>query len=94
MINYKNVIENIIYITVIAVLITGSNFFVIKAQQDVMLSAINKQTTSITNEFKKIKNKKGESINLNIDNKAQTIFIPDYDTIPEKKGLFHFFKNR
>ncbi len=85
-----NILENIIYIIIVAVAITVSNYFIIQAQQDTIIEAINKQTTSITNEFQKVKTNKGE-INLQLNSTAKTSI--DTTTI-NKKRFFNFLHRK
>jgi hypothetical protein len=87
---WLNILENIIYIIIIAVAITVSNYFVIQVQQAVIIEAINKQTTSITNEFQKVKTNKGE-INLQLNSTAKTSI--DTTTI-NKKRFFNFLHRK
>jgi hypothetical protein len=87
---WLNILENIIYITIVAVAITVSNYFIIQAQQDTIIEAINKQTTSITNEFQKVKTNKGE-INLQLNSTAKTSI--DTTTI-NKKRFFNFLHRK
>ena len=56
MISFKNVIENIIYIIVMGVMLLINTFFVLKSQESIITTAIEKSTTTIENT---IKNKKG-----------------------------------
>jgi len=87
---WLNILENIIYIILVAVAITVSNYFVIQVQQAVIIEAINKQTTSITNEFAKVKTNKGE-INLQLNSTAKTSI--DTTTI-NKKRFFNFLHRK
>lgn len=68
---------------------------VIDAQQIIIEMAIQKNTSEISNtfqnEFKKIKNKKGEPINIIIDPSTNSIITNDSTQVirvEEKRGLF------
>jgi|AntAceMinimDraft_18_1070375.scaffolds.fasta_scaffold01941_12 hypothetical protein len=87
--NFKNVIENLIYIFAMGAILIVSNYFIIKAQQDAFIEAINKNTTEISNTFDKIKTNKS-TLDLNLDNKAQTNIN---DSIKKSKKFF-LFKNK
>ncbi len=67
----------------------------IEAQQPIIQQAIEKNTSEISNtfsnEFKKIKNKKGEPINIVIDPSTNSVITSDTNqvvTVEEKKGFF------
>ena len=87
--NFKNVIENLIYIFAMGAILIVSNYFIIKAQQDAFIEAINKNTTEISNTIDKIKTNKS-TLDLNLDNKAQTNIN---DSIKKSKKFF-LFKNK
>jgi hypothetical protein len=87
--NFKNVIENLIYIFAMGAILIVSNYFIIKAQQDAFIEAINKNTTEISNTFDKIKTNKS-TLDLDLDNKAQTNIN---DSIKKSKKFF-LFKNK
>jgi len=107
-VNFKNLTENLIITIVIGLLCGGigayagyksaseSALAMIEAQQPIIEMAIAKNTSEIentfTNEFKKIKNKKGEAINIIIDPSTRSI-ISNKDTsqvitVEHKKGFF------
>ena len=97
MINWKNTTENLILvlITSIAFLVLGVgigykvSINAINTQQEIIIKAIDKNTTEIVNEFSKIKNKKGEPIIINLDNEATTNGINlDSSSVTKKKGFF------
>lgn len=104
-INFKNLAENLI-IVIVAGLLGGYIGFKsalggIKAQQPIIEQAIQKNTSEISNtfqnEFKKIKNKKGESINIIIDPSTNSIISNDSTqtvTVSERKGLFKRLFNK
>jgi len=89
-VNFKNLTENLIIIIVVGLLCGGigaytgyksaseSALSMIEAQQPIIEMAIAKNTSEIentfTNEFKKIKNKKGEAINIIIDPSTNSVF--------------------
>jgi len=81
MINFKNVIENIIYILLIAAVLILNTYFVLRQQEKTIIKAIEKSTTEINNKIK-VKNKKGT---LDLTNTLET------DSIPTKK---HWWQRR
>lgn len=102
MLNWKNIIENCIYILLIGTMMIVMAYVVVGQFDGMVQQAIAKETTSIKNEFKteikKINAKKGAVVELttspDVDNKAQTNIVKD--SIPEKKGFFKriFKKNK
>jgi len=83
----KNVFENLIYIAVMAILMGINTYVVLKSQENVILTAINKQTTEIQNTYEKIKvAKKSE---LKLDTKNTTT-----DSIKEPHRKFRLFGKR
>ncbi|WP_228235930.1 hypothetical protein [Allomuricauda sp. M10] len=94
MLNWKNIVENTIYIALIIAGMTINNKVTISEFEGMVQSAIQKETTKIENTFqteiKKLKSRDGGTIDLKvnpeIDNKAQTIVTKD--SVPEKEGFF------
>lgn len=94
MINWRNVLENLINQVINGILMIIMAYVIIGQFEGMMQEAIAKNTTEIKNEFnteiKKLKAYSGSKINLTtsptIDNKAQTIITKD--SVPEKKGFF------
>ncbi len=110
MINFKNTTENLIIVIIVMVIsgFTGgyigyqsaskSTLKTLSAQQPLIEMAIQKNTSEIQNvfqnEFKKIKNKKGEPINIVIDPSTKSIITSDTNQVvkvEEKKGFFKQF---
>lgn len=93
--DWRNVIENLIYIIAIGTMLIISNNVTIARFEPMIDAAIKQETTAIKNEFrteiKKLKAKDGAAVDLQIspdlDNKAQTIIEKDSNA-PKKKGFF------
>lgn len=103
----KNSIENLIISLVVFIVgsfvggfigykaAVNAGGVVIESQKSTIEKAIQKETTSITNqvttEIKKIKNRKGEPINVVIDPNTNTVISQDSSqvvTVEKKPGFF------
>lgn len=106
-INWKNTAENLILVLIGVIAGVGIGYYVsIKSaeamldnQKEIIVEAIRKETTSITNEFKteikKLKNRKGELtldvkpiIENQIEQNGDTITTAQEQTEPKKKRGF------
>ena len=95
----KNNVENLIIALVVFIVGSAVGGFIgykaalgaIKAQQPIIEMAIEKNTSEIQNtfqnEFKKIKNKKGEGINVILDSDADSE-LNSNGVKAKKRGLF------
>jgi len=82
MINFKNLIENIIYMAVVATFTTISTLVVLDSVEGMIKEAINKETTAINNRIDKIKTNKGTT-SVTYDNKIKS------DTLTIRKRWFN-----
>ncbi len=78
--------KTIIYLVFITVLYLGSLWIFTYNQKDVMIEAVNKDTTKILNEFEKVKVNKNGSLNLDLTN-----VIEKSDTL---KAKWYQFKKK
>lgn len=109
----RNTVENIIIVLITVIVSTGTGSFfgyqaainsaerVIELQKPMIEEAIKKTTTTvhndITNEFRKIKSKKSEPINIILDNKTKSVITDTnvFVRVEEKKGfLWGLFKKK
>lgn len=100
----RNTVENLglILVTSIIFLVLGVGMGykvaikAIESQQEIIIKAIDKNTTEIVNEFDKIKSKKGSQIQLSLDSEATTIIENDSTVVVQKKkGFFkRIFKGK
>lgn len=109
----RNTIENIIIALVVFIFGSATGGYigykaakesansVIELQSETFKQAIEKNTTevnnTISNEFKKVKNKKGEPINIIIDNATKSVITSDTNqmvTVEKKRGFFKRILNR
>lgn len=94
------IVKNIIIILISVIVGAAIGFFsstlAIKAQQPVLIEAIRKETSKVENkfinEFDKIKNKKGEPINIFIDPKNESAIFSDTTKFVRVKSEKGFFK--
>ncbi len=98
--NFKNLAENLIIVIVCNASGAFAGYYAatnaIETQKDLIEQAIDKNTSEIQNtfqnEFKKVKNKKGEPINIVIDPNSNNV-ISNLDTtqalnVKTEKGFF------
>ncbi len=109
-INWKNTAENLILVLVSVIAGVAIGYYVsvetaetmLENQKEIIVEAIRKETTAINNtvktEINKVKNRKGEPININItpntdqelsqQNNKDQIILQDTTSKPEKRRGF------
>lgn len=106
-VNFKNTTENLLIVIVVMIVsgfiggyvgyksASKSSLNMLEAQKSIIEMAIQKNSSEIqntfTNEFKKIKSKKSEPINIVIDPSTKSVITSDTNqiiTVKEKKGFF------
>ena len=90
----KQLLKNVIYIALGASIGFSASYFTTKSYHAIIEQAIDKNTSEIqntfTNEFKKIKNKKGEEISIVVDPSAQS----ELNNEQPKKGIIKRIFNK
>jgi hypothetical protein len=86
-VSIRNLVYLIVGLLMGGLIGTASSIYTVKVQQDVIIHAIDKQTTSIANKFGKIKTNKSY-LQLDLDNKAQTNIN---DSLKNKRNKFWKF---
>lgn len=94
----KQLLKNVIYIALGASIGFSASYFTTKSYHSIIEQAIAKNTSEIkntfTNEFKKIKNKKGEDISIVIDPSTNNALNHSDTTLEPKKGIIRRLFNR